>query len=100
MSELKHDYDGTPIMECGVFTVFYVLEEDDGYHIEIWADGNEVIKTYPAFCIWTLDEAVENSKLELEEFVNDAVGLLGMLKDLDMEKVKKASAVTKVKEEE
>ena len=99
MNSLKYDIGHECyFVDCGYFRIEYILEEDDGYHYEIFFDGEMVSAVYPAHGVWTLDEAVESSKSEVDEIMKDIIGLVNELSCLDMDEVKEASAI--IREEE
>lgn len=85
-------------MDYGYFRVDYVYDDWEGYHIELYMDGNEVTSVFPCGDTWTLDDAVEHSKDLVKDVFEDAKRLLTILDDVDMEKVREQSQNTKVGE--
>lgn len=101
MKELRYDIGHEcHYVDNGYFRIEYILEDDNGYHIEAFIDGEQVEAIYAAHGVWTLDEAVEASRELAKKYLMDACGLVNELSCLDMEWVKRASEVVRDVEEE
>lgn len=83
---------------CGMFDIFYPFDEDT-YSFEIYCDGEQVSSEYP-IGVWTLDEAVEESLMAVDEILKDLSNVKAKMELLDMDEVKKQSEIIHVEEQE
>ena len=82
----------------GLFDIFYPFDEDT-YSFEIYCDGEQVSSEYP-IGLWTLDEAVEESLMAVDEILKDLSNVRARIELLDMDEVKKQSAIIHLEEQE